>query len=863
MQKIILVDGNNLLFRSYYATAYNGNFMKNSKGFPTNALFGFTNMINKIVSEEKPTHMIVAFDKGKTFRHDKYETYKDGRIETPNELKMQFPIAKEMLGYMGIKYYEIDNYEADDILGTFAHFCDMEEDFIGTIISSDRDLLQLISHDVDIKLLKQKDYIRYNEETFKEEYGIDPIRIIDLKALMGDSSDNIPGVKGIGEKTALKLLQQYEGLDGIYSNIDNIKGSVHEKLVNDKDNAYMSYDLATIVRDVPMEINIYDVKVKEKNVESLTKLYEELEFYSFLKKEKESKMICKHIEVKVINNVEEIPEMNDCAIYLEILGTNYHKAEILGMGIYNNEVSIFVPYEILKNNPQFLTTVNKYTYDLKKVYVSLKWHNIDISNVTFDTMIASSLLDYNVKDDIAYLANEMDYDIDFYDNVYGKGTKLNKPNLEIIAKESVKKAKFIYETYSDLKKQLEVEKMNELCSEIELPLAIVLGKMEYNGVYVDKDILIEMGEEIKIKIDLLSQDIYNHAGCEFNISSPYQLGEILFEKLSLPHGKKGSRGYSTAIDVLQKLQGVHPIIDLIIEHRALTKLYSTYIEGLIASIMSDNKIHTIYTQVLTRTGRLSSIEPNLQNIPIRSEYGKLIRKAFLPSKDSLIVSADYSQIELRILAHMAEVPALREAFIEGKDIHTKTASDIFGVPIEMVTKEMRYQAKAVNFGILYGISSFGLGEDLNVDYATAKRFIDSYLESYPEIKLYMDDVIKSAYEKGFVKTIMNRKRTIEELTSKNFAVKSSGERIALNTPVQGSSADILKKAMVEIYEEFKKRNLKSKMLIQVHDELVINTIENEKSIVTKIVQDIMENTYKLDVPLKVEISMGNNLYDAK
>ena len=863
MQKIILVDGNNLLFRSYYATAYNGNFMKNSKGFPTNALFGFTNMINKIVSEEKPTHMIVAFDKGKTFRHDKYETYKDGRIETPNELKMQFPIAKEMLGYMGIKYYEIDNYEADDILGTFAHFCDMEEDFIGTIISSDRDLLQLISHDVDIKLLKQKDYIRYNEETFKEEYGIDPIRIIDLKALMGDSSDNIPGVKGIGEKTALKLLQQYESLDGIYSNIDNIKGSVHEKLVNDKDNAYMSYDLATIVRDVPMEINIYDVKVKEKNVESLTKLYEELEFYSFLKKEKESKMICKDIEVKVINNVEEIPEMNDCAIYLEILGTNYHKAEILGMGIYNNEVSIFVPYEILKNNPQFLTTVNKYTYDLKKVYVSLKWHNIDICNVTFDTMIASSLLDYNVKDDIAYLANEMDYDIDFYDNVYGKGTKLNKPNLEIIAKESVKKAKFIYETYSDLKKQLEVEKMNELCSEIELPLAIVLGKMEYNGVYVDKDILIEMGEEIKIKIDLLSQDIYNHAGCEFNISSPYQLGEILFEKLSLPHGKKGSRGYSTAIDVLQKLQGVHPIIDLIIEHRALTKLYSTYIEGLIASIMPDNKIHTIYTQVLTRTGRLSSIEPNLQNIPIRSEYGKLIRKAFLPSKDSLIVSADYSQIELRILAHMAEVPALREAFIEGKDIHTKTASDIFHVSLDMVNSSMRRIAKAVNFGIIYGISGYGLSENIGITPKEAKRFIDDYLNTYPGIKKYMDETVLLAHENGFVHTMFNRKRNIPELSNQNYLIRSAGERIALNTPIQGTSADIIKKAMVEIDKIMTEKKLESNMILQVHDELIFDVLKNEKEEVENIIRTVMEGVIELSVPLKVDIESGDDWYQAK
>ena len=863
MQKIILVDGNNLLFRSYYATAYNGNFMKNSKGFPTNALFGFTNMINKIVLEEKPTHMIVAFDKGKTFRHDKYETYKDGRMETPDELKVQFPIAKEMLGYMGIKYYEIDNYEADDILGTFAHFCDIEEDFIGTIISSDKDLLQLISQDVDIKLLKQKDYIRYNEKTFKEEYGIDPIKIIDLKALMGDSSDNIPGVKGVGEKTALKLLQQYGSLDGIYNNIENIKGSLHDKLVNDKDNAYMSYDLATIVRNVPMEIDINDVVVKEKKLDALTKLYEDLEFYSFLKKEKENKMVSKEIEVKVINNVSDIPEMNDCAIYLEILGTNYHKAEILGMGVYNNEISFFIPYSVLKENPKFLTSVNKYTYDLKKVYVSLKWHNIDITNVSFDAMIAGSLLDYNIKDDIAYLANQMECDMDFYENVYGKGVKLNRPSIDVIAKEAIKKARFIFETYNDLNQKLEEENMTELFKEIELPLAIVLGKMEYNGVYVDKNVLLEMGQEIKIKIDLLSQNIYNQAGCEFNISSPYQLGEILFEKLNLPHGKKGNRGYSTAIDVLQKLQGKHPIVDLIIEHRALTKLYSTYIEGLIDSIMPDNKIHTIYTQVLTRTGRLSSIEPNLQNIPIRSEYGKLIRKAFLPSSKSLIISADYSQIELRILAHMADVSSLRDAFVEGKDIHSKTASDIFHVPLDLVNSNMRRIAKAVNFGIIYGISGYGLSENIGITPGEAKKFIDDYLNTYPGIQKYMTETIENAHKNGFVHTMFNRKRNIPELNNKNYLIRNAGERIALNTPIQGTSADIIKKAMVEIDRLFTEKNMNCKMILQVHDELIFDTLESEAKEVENIVREVMEKVIKLSVPLKVDIESGENWYQAK
>ena len=864
MKKIILVDGNNLLFRSYYATAYNGNFMKNSKGFPTNALFGFTNMINKIVNEENPTHIIVAFDKGKTFRHDKYEDYKGGRIETPDELKLQFPVAKQLLTHMGIKYYEIDNYEADDIIGTFAKFCDEEKEFIGTIISSDRDLLQLISPDVDIKLLKQKDYIRYNKESFIEEYGIEPKCIIDLKALMGDSSDNIPGVKGVGEKTALKLLQQYKTLDGIYENIDSVKGSVHEKLVSDKDKAYMSYDLATIVKDVPMTIDMTDVIIKEKDSESLTKLYEELEFYSFLKKEKEIiKPAQKEVEVKIIKDVSEIPVMEECAIFLEIFGSNYHKSNIIGMGVYNDSNSLFIPLEVLIKNPEFLTNTKKYTYDFKKTYVALKWQNINLSNITFDTMIAASLLDYNIKDDIAYLANQLDYDMEFYDNTYGKNSKMAIPDINISAKECINKARFIYDTVKLFNNKLVKENMVELYENMELPLAKVLGDMEFNGVYVNKQVLQDMGEEIKIKLDLISEHIYNQAGCEFNISSPAQLGEVLFEKLGLPHGKKGGKNYSTAIDVLNKLQGKHPIIDLIIEYRALTKLYSTYIEGLINSIMSDNKIHTIYTQVLTRTGRLSSIEPNLQNIPVRSEYGKLIRKAFVPSNDSVIISADYSQIELRILAHMADVPALKQAFFEEKDIHAKTASDIFHVPLDLVTSTMRRIAKAVNFGIIYGISGYGLSENVGITPKEAKTFIDDYLNAYPGINKYMEDTIKSAHELGYVHTLFNRKRNIPELNNKNYMIRNSGERIALNTPIQGTSADIIKKAMIEVDKRFKEDGIKSKMILQVHDELIFDTLKSEQKQVEKIIEDVMEGVCKLSVPLKVDIESGTDWYQAK
>jgi len=848
-----MVDGNNLLFRSYYATAYNGNFMKNSKGFPTNALFGFVNMINKIIAEEKPEYIVVAFDKGKTFRHEKFDFYKGGRSETPDELKMQFPLAKELLTAMGIKYYEIDNYEADDIIGTFAKYCDIPEDnYEGLIVSSDKDLLQLISKQVEIKLLKSKDYIRYNEDSFKQEWGIDPINIIDLKALMGDPSDNIPGVKGIGEKTALKLLKEYKTLDGIYENIDSIKGSLHDKLVLDKDNAYMSYEIATIYKDVPMEINIPDIKYLGPT-ENLAIMYEDLEFYSFLKNIKKEEKLEK-IDYKVVSSLDEINIKDECAIYLELDGDNYHTSNIIGMGVYNKDNAYYISGDLLKEN-ELLPNINKYTYDYKKVLVALKKQNVNIENVVFDTAIASYLLEYNMKDDIAYLANQMGYDIPFYTNIIKE--KLN------VEKICIEKAKFIYETKEKLEKELQEKEMYNLFSDIELPLSLVLADMEYTGFNIDKSKLIDMGEELKIKIELVSKMIYNQAGCEFNISSPIQLGEILFEKLNLPHGKKGKNGYSTAADVLDKIRDKHPIVDNIIEYRMLTKLYTTYIEGLINSIHEDNKIHTIYTQTLTRTGRLSSIEPNLQNIPIRNEYGRLIRKAFIPSSDSIIVSADYSQIELRIFSCMADIKSLKDAFNNNIDIHTKTASDIFKVNIEAVTKDMRRMAKAVNFGILYGISGFGLSENLNINKKEATNFIEQYYDTYPGIKKYQDECIIKAHKDGYVKTLFGRIRTISELENKNYMIRSAAERMALNTPVQGTSADIIKIAMIKLFDEFNKNNLKSKILVQVHDELVIDCKKDEFEIIKKLVKEVMENVVKLEVPLLVEIEYGDDWYQAK
>ena len=862
MEKIIMVDGNNLLFRSYFATAYTGNVMRNSKGFPTNALYGFTNMINKIVLEENPTYMIVAFDKGKTFRHLKYTEYKGGRDETPDDLKSQFPIAKELLTYMGIKYYEIDNYEADDIIGTFSNYCDKDSNYQGVIISSDKDLLQLISDEVEIKLLKQKDYIRYNKKSFIDEYKIDPIKVIDLKALMGDSSDNIPGVKGVGEKTALKLLQDYNSLDGVYENLDKLSPKMKEKLVTSKEDAYMSYDLATIVKDVPMDINLEDIKIKEKDLDKLIELYKELEFNSFLKQINVVKK--EEINYKIIKDINEIDIKEDSSIYLEILGYNYHTSKILGIAISNSSENIFIPFDIF--DKKILNEHIKYTYDLKKLYVSLKKQDILINSINYDLKVASYLLEYNVKDDIAYLMQELGCDIEFYDTVYLKNKTKSlyvEPDIEKMAYLACMKSRFIYDTKNKFIKEIEENNLNYLFSEVEMPLSYVLGDMEYNGVYVNTDTLNELGLEFKKEMSRLENEIYDIADTTFNISSPKQLGEVLFVKLGLNHGKKNQSGYSTSIEVLTKLKDKHPIINKIIEYRQVTKLYTTYVEGLKNYILKDGKIHTIYTQTLTRTGRLSSIDPNLQNIPIRNEYGKVIRKAFVPSPNSVILSGDYSQMELRLLAHMADIEPLKNAFKNEIDIHTQTASDIFKKDINDVTKEDRRMAKAVNFGIIYGISSYGLSENLNIGIKEASEFIGNYYITYPGIKDYMDKIIEDAYLNGYVKTLMGRIRKVPGLYDKNRVIKSAGERIALNTPIQGTSADIIKLAMVKISEEFKRQNIKSKMILQVHDELVFDCLESELDKVIEIANNVMENCYKISVPLKVDFEYGKDWYLVK
>ena len=856
MKKIILIDGNNLIFRSYYATAYSGNLLKNSKGMPTNALYGFVNMINKIIADENPTYMAVAFDIGKNFRKEKYAFYKEGRKKTPDELHMQEPYARRLLHAMGIPYFELCPYEADDIIGTLANMVMEDKSFVGTIISSDRDLLQLISPEVEMKLLKQKDFIRYNKETFTLDYGIDPIKIIDLKALAGDASDNIPGVKGIGEKTALNLLQTYGSLDGIYENIDKIKGKTKEKLLTDKDNAFMSKEIATIYKEVPLAINsLEDLKIGTSNEEELRSLYEDLEFYSLLKGVKKTSEMAPH-EYAAISSISEIEDADEYAFYLELDDYNYHTGNILGMSISTKNKNYFVRNELIKDALDYLDGKVLYTYDLKKNIVALEKMGITCPIINTDLMILYALLEDTSKDDIAYYMTNKGYEITFLDTLY------KKKDFSSLEKDITLKSSFIFAMRDEAILTLKRDDMYELFMGIEMPLARVLAKMEMTGVKVDLSVLENMGVTYKERLDSITQEIYELAGKTFNIASPKQLGEVLFIDLGLPGGKKTQKGYKTDVKVLHKLRGKHPIIDKILEYRNISKIYSTYIEGLEAYILSDGKIHTIFKQNYARTGRLSSTEPNLQNIPVRDDEGKKIRQAFLPSND-LFLSADYSQIELRILAHISGSKELQEAFINDADIHTKVASDIYGVSEDMVSKKMRSTAKAVIFGIVYGISGYGLGENLEISPKEAKEFISKYYELYPGVKKYMDEIVVEAKEEGSVRTLFNRRRTIPELDSTEYMVRQMGERIALNTPIQGTCADIIKKAMVEIDKEFKEKNIQSKMILQVHDELIFDVIESEKKIVEEIVKRVMTSTISLAVPLKVSADYGKNWYDIK
>lgn len=848
VKKLILVDGNNLMFRSYYATAYTGNMMRNSKGVPTNALFGFVSMINKIISEEQPTYMAVAFDIGKNFRKEEYDFYKEGRIDTPEELKIQMPIARDILDKMGIKHFELAPYEADDIVGTIVKMTEEDKDFASLIVSSDKDLLQLISDETEVKLLKQSGFIRYNHESFVADYGIEPIRMIDLKALMGDSSDNIPGVKGIGEKTALKLLQEYGSLENLYLNIDKISGKTKEKLVIDKEMAFISKKIATICRDVPLHIVLEDLKYEGSNSEELIDLFKELEFFSFLK----NMEVKKNEEVLDYQEISDIDEIDDdLAIELMLDNENYHIAKIVGMAISDKHKNYFVKKENVCKILEKIKDKKIITYDAKKIICNTK---IKI-NCVDDIMIMAYLLNLNIKDDLAYLANQDNENFLYYEN-------MKKNKFLDIEKELVKRSRFIYNVRDGYREKIKENNALDLYLNIEMPLLYVLADMEMTGIKCNNEVLKEMSLELEAKLDLLTNEIYNLAGMTFNIGSPKQLGEVLFEKLEIARGKKNKTGYKTDVKVLEKLVDKHPIVEKILEYRNLAKLKNTYIEGLGNYILSDGKIHTIYKQTLTRTGRLSSTEPNLQNIPVREELGRKIRKAFLPCND-VFLSADYSQVELRVMASLSNCPSLIEAFKNDEDIHTHVASEVFGVSEDAVTKNMRRCAKAVIFGIIYGISGFGLGENLHISKKDADLFIDKFHVLYPEVKAYTDKRIEEAKTNGYVTTLFGRTRIIEEINNPNYLIRQMGERMAMNTPIQGTSADIMKLAMINVYKRFNKEGITSKILLQVHDEIIVDCKNSELDKIKKIVKEEMEGVYKLEAPLKVEIDTGINWYEAK
>ena len=848
MKKLILIDGNNLMFRSYYATAYSGNMMKNSKGLPTNALYGFVSMINKIIHEEKPEYMAVAFDIGKNFRREEYSFYKEGRISTPDELKVQMPIARDILDKMGIKHFELAPYEADDIVGTIVKMTEADKDFSSVIISSDKDLLQLISFETEVKLLKQTGFIRYNYEKFMEDYGFEPIKMIDLKALMGDQSDNIPGVKGIGEKTATKLLQEYSSLENLYDNIDNIKGKTKEKLEVDKEMAFISKKIATIYRDVPLNIELEDLKYNPQDNEGLIELFKELEFFSLLKN---MLFNTKKTEIEYSYLTDEAKLGENLAIELMLDNENYHVANIVGLSISDEENNYYVARENVLKILEKIKNRNIITYDVKKILCNTK---IDLNNF-HDIMIMAYLLNMNIKDDLAYLANQYNEELLYYDN-------MKKNGFINIEKEMVKRSRFLFNILKKYQDKIKEENCENLYLNIELPLVKVLRDMESTGIICNKEVLDKMALEIDMSIKKISQEIYDLAGLEFNIGSPKQLGEILFEKLEIAKGKKNKTGYKTDVKVLEKLVDKHPIVNKILEYRNLTKLKSTYIEGLSNYILSDGKIHTIYKQTLTRTGRLSSVDPNLQNIPVREELGRSIRKAFVPENDCFL-SADYSQVELRVMASLSNCQSLIEAFNHGEDIHTHVASEIFKVSDEEVTKNMRRCAKAVIFGIIYGISSFGLGENLNITRKEAELYIEKFYTLYPEIKVFTNKLQEQARNTGAVKTLFGRKRIIDEINNPNYLIRQMGERMAMNTPIQGTSADIMKMAMINVYKRLKEENITSKILLQVHDEIIIDCKNSELEKVKIIVKEEMENVYDLGVPLKIEMDTGLNWYEAK
>lgn len=876
MNKLVLIDGNSLSFRAFYALP----LLSNKAGIHTNAVYGFAMLLEKILKEEKPNHFLVAFDAGKTtFRHEKYSEYKGGRQKTPPELSEQFPYIRQLLDAYHIKRYELDNYEADDIIGTLSKEAD-KAGFQTIIITGDRDLTQLATDNVTIYYTKKgvTDVDHYTPDFIAEKYnGLTPNQIIDMKGLMGDTSDNIPGVAGVGEKTAIKLLNQFDTVEGVYEHLDEISGKkLKEKLQNSKEDALMSKELATINVDSPIEVKLEDTLMTHQDEQQeKIELFKKLEFKQLLADIDQSASgedaIEKTFEIETSFDNVDFTSLKEATIHFELDGGNYLRNNILKFSLFTGEKHIVINADDIINYAELVSwlenpNTKKVVYDAKKTYVASHRLGIDIQNISFDIMLASYIIDPSrtisdvqsvvslygqsfVKDDVS---------------IYGKGKKFKVPEDDVLNPYVASITDAIYFAKPNMDKQLEEYNQVELLADLELPLAKILSEMEEIGIYTDVHDLEEMEKEIQEKLDVLIRNIHDAAGEDFNINSPKQLGVVLFETLQLPVIKKTKTGYSTAVDVLEQLQGEHPIIDYILEYRQLSKLQSTYVEGLQKVISDDQRIHTRFNQTLAQTGRLSSVDPNLQNIPVRLEEGRKIRKAFKPtSKDSVILSADYSQIELRVLAHITQDESMKEAFINGDDIHTATAMKVFGVEADQVDSLMRRQAKAVNFGIVYGISDYGLSQSLGITRKKAKAFIDDYLASFPGVKQYMSDIVKDAKALDFVETLLHRRRYIPDITSRNFNLRGFAERTAMNTPIQGSAADIIKLAMVKFAQKMKETTYQAKLLLQVHDELIFEVPKSEVDSFSEFVEEIMENALQLDVPLKVDSSYGATWYDAK
>jgi DNA polymerase I len=874
-KKLVLIDGNSVAYRAFFALP----LLHNDKGIHTNAVYGFTMMLMRILEEEKPTHMLVAFDAGKTtFRHKTFTEYKGGRQQTPPELSEQFPLLRELLQAYQIRFYELENYEADDIIGTLSAKAE-KEGFEVKVISGDRDLTQLASDHVTVDITKKgiTDVESYTPETVQEKYGLTPEQIIDLKGLMGDKSDNIPGVPGIGEKTAVKLLKQFGTVENILASIEQINGNkLKENLEKYRDLALMSKQLATIFRDAPVELSLEDIEYRGQDVEKVVALFKELGFNSLLDKVapqmKKEEAVLPNIDYTIVEEVSEPMLADRSALVVEVLESNYHKAPILGFALANEHGNFFIRTDTALSSPLFTAWLEneskkKSVFDGKRAIVALKWKGIELRGIEFDLLIASYLLNPSQStEDVASVAKTKQYmAVQSDEAVYGKGAKQTVPEEKTLAEHLVRKAAAIRALEKELIHDLQENEQYALFTDLELPLSSILAEMEFTGVKVDVERLKEMGEELTEQLRAVEQEIYELAGQEFNINSPKQLGVILFEKLQLPVLKKTKTGYSTSADVLEKLAPQHEIVEKILHYRQLGKLQSTYIEGLLKVVHRDtHKVHTIFNQALTQTGRLSSTEPNLQNIPIRLEEGRKIRQAFVPSKpDWVIFSADYSQIELRVLAHIANDENLIDAFRHDLDIHTKTAMDIFHVTADEVTPNMRRQAKAVNFGIVYGISDYGLSQNLNIPRKEAAEFIRRYFEIFPGVKQYMENIVQEAKQKGYVTTLLHRRRYLPDITSRNFNLRSFAERTAMNTPIQGSAADIIKKAMINLADRLKREKLQARMLLQVHDELILEAPREEVERLQQIVPEVMENAIQLKVPLKVDYHYGPTWYDAK